>query len=65
MLDKHFPENLSDSNRIQTHNCLVHKRTLNLNHSAKLAECLSCVVSTYLYGEFDCMLLSCHARVSE
>ena len=23
------------------------------------------VVSTYLYGAFDCMLLSCHIRVSE
>ena len=49
---------LSDSNRIWTHNHLVCKRTLN--HLTKLAKLLSCVVSTYLYGVFDCMLLSCH-----
>ena len=54
---------LSDSNGIRTHNHLVRKRTLN--HLAKLAKWLSCVVSTFLYGAFDCMLLSCHVRVSE
>ena len=54
---------LSDSNEIQTHNHLVRKWTLN--HLAKLAKWLSCVVSTYLYDAFDCMLSSCHARVSE
>ena len=54
---------LSDCNWIRTHNHLVHKRTLN--HLAKLAKWLSCVVSTYLYGAFDCMFLSCHVRVSE
>ena len=32
---------------------------------AKLAKWLSCVVTTYLYGAFDCMFLSCHVRVSE
>ena len=32
---------------------------------AKLAKLLSCVVCTYLYGAFDCMLVSCHVRVSE
>ena len=53
----------SDCNWIRTHNHLVHKRTLN--HLAKLAKWLSCVVSTYLYGAFDCMFLSCHVRVSE
>ena len=42
---------------------LVHKRTLN--HLAKLAKRLSCVVSSYLYSAFDCMLFSCHARFSE
>ena len=26
---------------------------------------LSCVLSTYLYGAFDCMFLLCHVRVSE
>ena len=54
---------LSDSNWIWTHNHLVRKQTLN--HLAKLAKWLSCVVSTYLYGAFDCMLLSCHVQVSE
>ena len=54
---------LSDSNGIGTHNHLGRKRTLN--HLAKLAKWLSCVVSTYLYGAFDCMFLSCQVRVSE
>ena len=49
---------LSDSNGIRTHNYFVCKRTLK--HLATLGEWLSCVVSTDLYGEFDCMLLSCH-----
>ena len=43
---------------IQTRNHLVCKQTLK--HLAKLAKCLSCVVSTYLYSAFDSMLLSCH-----
>ena len=47
--------NLSDNNGIQTHNHLFRQRTLR--HLAKLAKRLSCVVSTYLYGVFDCMLL--------
>ena len=54
---------LSDSNGIRTHNHLVRKETLN--HLAKLAKWLSCVVRTYLYAAFDCMLLSCHVRVSD
>ena len=37
---------LSDSNVIRTHNHLFRKRTLN--HLAKLAKWLSCVVITYL-----------------
>ena len=52
---------LSDCNGIWTHSHLVRKGTLN--HLAKLAKWLSCVVSTYLYGAFDCMFLSCHVRV--
>ena len=59
----------SGSNRIQTHNHLVHKRTLNhLAKSAKFVKFVkfvSYVVSTY--GAFDCMLLSClstHFRVN-
>ena len=51
----------SDSNGIRTNNYLVLKRTLN--NFAKLAKRLSCVVSTYLYVAFDCMLLSCHLRI--
>ena len=35
-----------------------------LNHLAKLAKWLSCVVSTYLYGTFDSMFLSCLVRIS-
>ena len=54
---------MSDSNGIQTHNHLVCQQTLN--HLAKLSKWLSCVVSTYLYGTFDCILLSCHICVSE
>ena len=50
----------NDSNRIRTHNRLVRKWTLN--HLAKLAKWLSCVVSTYLHGAFDCMLLTCMSR---
>ena len=54
---------LKDSNGIRTHNGLVRKR--KLDHLTKLSKWPSCVVSTYLYGAFDCMLLSCHVRVSE
>ena len=46
-----------DSNQ----NHLVLKRTLN--HLAKLTKRLSCVLSTYLYGAFNCMFLSCHVGV--
>ena len=51
------------NNNTRTHNHLFHKRTLN--YLAKLVKWLSCVVSTYLYGPFDCMFLSCHVHVSE
>ena len=54
---------LSDCNGLRTHNHLVRKWTLN--HSAKLAKWLSCVVSTYLYSAFGCVFLSCHVRVLE
>ena len=54
---------LSDCNGTRTHNNLVRKRTLN--HLAKLAKWLSFAVSTYLYGRFDCMFLSCQVRVWE
>ena len=49
---------LSDSNKIRTHNHLVGKQTLS--HLAKLAKRLSCVVSTYLYGAFDCVIIMSH-----
>ena len=54
---------LSDCNRSWTHNHLVRKWTLD--HLPKLAKSLSCVLSTYLYGAFNCMFLSCHLRVLE
>ena len=54
---------LSDCNWTQTQNHLVHKQTLN--YLAKLAKWLSCVLSTHMYGAFDCMFLSCHIHVSE
>ena len=52
-----------DYNGTRTHNHLFRKRTLN--HLAKLAKWLSCVVCTYLYGVFDFMFLSCEVRISE
>ena len=54
---------LSNNSEIWTHNHLICKRTLNC--LAKLAKWLSCDMSTYLYGASDCVLLSCHVRVSE
>ena len=53
----------SDCNWTGTQNHLVLRRTLN--HLAKLAKWSSSTLSTYLYGAFDCMCLSCHVRVSE
>ena len=53
----------SDCNWSRTQNNLVLKPTLN--HLLKLAKILSCVLSTYPYGAFDWMLLSCHVRVWE
>ena len=54
---------LNDSNWTQTHSLLFYER--KHNRLAQLAKRLSCVVSTYLYGAFDYMFLSCHARVSD
>ena len=53
--------NFKWQNGIWTHIHLVRKRTLN--HFLKLAKWLSYVVSSYLYGEFDCMLLYKPVRV--
>ena len=52
---------ISDCNWTLTQNHLVLKGTLN--HLAKLTKRLSCVLSTYLYGAFGFMFLSCHVRV--
>ena len=54
---------LSDYNWIWNHNHLFPKQTLN--NFSKLTKWLSWVVSTYLYGAFDCILFSCHVRISE
>ena len=54
---------LNESNGIRTHSYLVCKETLN--YLAKLAKRMRYVVSTYLYGAFECMLLSCYVRGSE
>ena len=53
----------SDCNGIGIHNHLISERT----HSclAKLTKCLTCVVSTYLYGAFGCVFLSCHILALE
>ena len=53
----------SDCICTRTKNHLVLKRTVN--HLTKLAKWSSCVLSTHLYGAFDCMFFSCHVRVSE
>ena len=53
----------SDCNCTRTQNHLVLQRTLN--HLAKVAKWLSCVLSTYLYGAFACIMLLCHVRISE
>ena len=53
----------SDYNETRTHNHLVRKQTVNT--LVKVIKWLSWVVSTYMYGTFDCMFLSCHVRISE
>ena len=47
---------LSDCNGTQTHNNLVCKQTLN--HLVKLTKGLRSVVSTHLYGKFDCVFIT-------
>ena len=65
LLSRNMPGiwSLSDSNGIWTDNHLVRIRTLN--NFAKLTKWLSWSVSTYLYGAYDCMLLSSQVRISE
>ena len=53
---------LSNCTWTWTNNHLVHKGTPN--QLAQLTKWLSCVVSTYLYGGFDSVFLSCHVRAS-
>ena len=53
----------SDGNSTRAHKHLGCKWTLT--HLAKLAKWLSYVVSTYLFGAFECMFFSCHVHVPE
>ena len=52
----------SDNNGIWTYNHSVPKRTIN--HLAKQTKWLSCVVGTYLYGVFDCIMSRPRFRVN-
>ena len=54
---------LSDCSGIWAHNHLVTNRTHN--HLAELTKWFSCVVSTYLYDAFGCVILSCHILILE
>ena len=54
---------LSDCNGFRTCNHCVRRQTLS--KLVKLAKWFWCVLSTYLYGSFDCMFLLCHVRISE
>ena len=51
----------SDCKWTRTQNHWVLKRALN--HLAKLTKWLNCVLSSYMYGAFDCIILSCPVRV--
>ena len=53
----------SDCTCTRTQKHLVLKWTVN--YLGKVTRWLSCVLSTYLYGAFHFMFLSCHVRVSE
>ena len=53
----------SDCNSTRTKNQLVLKR--KLRHFVELTKELGCVLSTYLYGGFDCIFLSCQVPGSE
>ena len=54
---------LNNFNWTRNQNHLVRKRTLN--DLTKETKWLSCVLSTYLYGAFDCIFLLCRVRVLE
>ena len=61
--NRHGIWSLSDSIKIWTHNHLVRKQ--RFNHLARLTKWLSWILSTFLYGSLDCMLLSAHVRISQ
>ena len=54
---------LSDCKATRAQNRRVSKQTLN--QLVKMIIWLSCILSTYKYGAFDSIFLSCHVRVSE
>ena len=54
---------LGDCNETRTHKNFSPKK--KLNHLVKLTKKLKGIVGIYLYGAFDCMLLSCHVPISE
>ena len=60
---RHKIWSLSYTNWSRSKNLLIRKRTLN--YLAKLTKLLSCFLTTYLYGIFDCMFLSCQVRISK
>ena len=55
---------LYDCKGIRMMNHLVRSKQ-TLNYLAKLTKWLSFALSTYLYGVFNCMFLSCHEGFSE
>ena len=60
---RHEIKSLSECNCSRRQNHLAGKRMLN--HLEELAKSLSFVLSSYMYGAFDCMFFSCHVGVSE
>ena len=60
---RHQIWSLVDGKELRTHSHLLRKG--RLEPLAKLSKWLRCVVSTYLFGAFECMLLLRHVRVSE
>ena len=58
--NRHDTWTVSVYNGTGTHNRLVGK--WKHNHLENFTKWLSCVLSTYLCGTFDCMFLSCHVR---
>ena len=63
MLEKGAISEVQMTTRFLNPQPLSPKRTLN--QLTKLVKWLSCIVSLYLYGAFDCVFLSCHICVLE